>query len=321
MDHLDAMRTFLVVADRQSFAAAARALRLSAAAVTRAVAMLEQDLGTGLLQRTTRSVRLTERGAIYADRCRALLADLDDLRAEVRGHDAVPRGLLSVTAPVVFGRLHILPVAEALMARHDGLDIRLTFLDRVTHLVEEGFDVAVRVGVLADSAMIAVRLTEVRRVVVASPAYLATHGTPERPKDLRRHRIVSFDGVGTTDDWRFGAGGSESVRVAPRMRVNLAEAAIDAALHGAGLTRVLSYQVAERVAAGTLRIVLADAEPPPVPVSLVYPASRRVSALVQAFVREAKARLAQPKPDPKEEPSRSGPTLGTDSPSFARLRA
>ena len=293
MDTLDAMRTFLAVADRRSFAAAARDLRLSAAAVTRAVAMLEDDLGTSLLHRTTRAVRLTERGALYAERCRALLSDHDDLRAAVRGEDAVPRGRLSVTAPVVFGRLHILPVAEALADRYDTLDIRLTFLDRVTHLVEEGFDLAVRIGTLSDSAMIAVRLSEVRRVVVASPAYLAEHGLPMTPDDLRNHRIVSFDGVGATDEWRFGTDGKTGVRVAPRLSVNMAEAAIDAAARGGGLTRVLSYQVAEHLAGASLQVVLEDAEPPPIPVSLVYPASRRASANVQAFVREARQWFAR----------------------------
>lgn len=287
------MRTYLAVVDLGSFAEAARRLRLSAPAVTRAVAMLEDDLGTALLTRTTRALRLTERGALYADRCRALLADLDDLRSQVRGEDATPRGVLSVTAPVVFGRLHILPVAEALMAQHPDLDIRLTFVDRVTHLVEEGFDLAVRIGSLSDSALIAVRLAEVRRVVVGSPAYLAAQGSPVIPADLRQHRIVSFDGVGATDDWRFEPNGL-SVRVQPRLRVNLAEAAIDAVTRGAGLTRVLSYQVATAIRAGKLQIVLAGHEPPPMPVSLVYAASRRASANVQAFVRAARARLVGP---------------------------
>ncbi len=297
MDQLDAMRTFLAVVDRGSFAEAARELRLSAPAVTRAVAMLERDLSTALLIRTTRALHLTERGAVYADRCRALLADLDDLHAAVRGEDATPRGSLWVTAPVVFGRLHILPVAEMLAAQHPDFALRLTFLDRVTHLVEEGFDVAVRIGVLADSALVGVRLTEVRHVVVASPDYLAQHGTPAIPADLRRHRIVSFDGVGSTDDWRFGPERGLAVRITPRLRVNLAEAAIDAAARGAGLTRVLSYQVADQLRLGHLRIVLPDAEPPPVPVSLVYPASRRTSANVQAFVRAARDRFARMAPD------------------------
>lgn len=285
------MRTFLAVVDRASFAAAARDLRLSPPAVTRAVAMLERDLGTPLLTRTTRVVRPTERGLVFAERCRALLADLADLRAAVRGEDAVPRGTLSVTAPVVFGRLHILPVAEELAGLHPDLDLRLTFLDRVTHLVEEGFDLAVRIGALPDSALIGVPLTEVRRVIVASPAYLDAQGTPAEPADLRRHRIVSFDGIGGTDEWRLGAEGRTAVRVTPRLRVNLAEAAIDAAERGAGLTRVLSYQVAGHVQAGRLRIVLADTEPPPIPVTLVYPANRRASAGVQAFVRAARARF------------------------------
>jgi DNA-binding transcriptional LysR family regulator len=166
----------------------------------------------------------------------------------------------------------------------------------VTHLVEEGFDLAVRIGALSDSSMIGVRLTEVRRVVVGSPAYLAAHGTPVGAPDLRRHRIVSFDGVGSTDEWRFGPDGAVAVRVAPRLRVNMAEAAIDAVERGAGLTRVLSYQVADRVRSGRLCIVLASAEPAPIPVSLVYPANRRTSANVQAFVRAARDRFARSEP-------------------------
>lgn len=293
MDRLDAIRVFLAVAERASFAAAARSLRWSPAAATRAVAMLEAELGIALFHRTTRVVRLTEPGALYAEHCRRILADLEAARSLVRGEDAAPRGTLSVTAPVVFGRLHVLPIAEALVAAHGELSIQLTFVDRVTHLVEEGFDIGVRIGTLADSALVAVPLTEVVRVVVASPAYLAAQGEPVEPADLRRHAIIAFDGLEATDAWRFAGAVPTTISVAPRLVVNSADAAIAGALRAQGITRVLSYQVAEAVADGRLRRLLGAYELPAVPVSLVFQASRRGSPNITAFVREARARFAK----------------------------
>ncbi len=292
MDRLDAMRVFLAVADRGGFAEAARSLRLSPAAATRAVAMLENELALPLFNRTTRSVRLTERGALYAERCRRILADIEDARSAVRGEDAEPRGLLAITAPVLFGRLHVLPIAEALTDAHPDLTIRLVFVDRVTHLVEEGFDIAVRIGTLADSALVAVPVASVRRVLVASPYYLAAHGTPSKPPDLKRHRIVAFEGVGASNEWRFGSDGQMAVTVAPRLSVNSADAAIAAAIRGRGITRALSYQVSDAVAEGRLVRVLPDHEAGDLPVSLVYQASRRGSPNIVAFVRAARAKLA-----------------------------
>lgn len=292
MDRLDAMRTFLAVADLSSFAAAARKLRLSSAAATRAVALLEGDVGTRLLSRTTRSVRLTERGAIYAQRCRRILSEVDEATSEARGENAEPRGLLSVTAPVVFGRLHVLPIAEALIARHPALNVRLTFIDRVVHLVEEGFDVAVRIGSLSDSALVGVPLGEVRRVLVASPGYVEAHGEPAAPADLKAHAIIAFEGVGSTNDWRFGDRVPTGVVVVPRLSVNNADAAIASALRHRGITRVLSYQVHEDLAAGRLRRLLTDFEPPPIPVTLLYQASGRGSPNIAAFVRGARSRFA-----------------------------
>ena len=293
MDRLDAIRVFLAVAERASFAAAARSLRWSPAAATRAVAMLEAELGIALFHRTTRVVRLTEPGALYAEHCRRILADLEAARSLVRGEDAAPRGTLSVTAPVVFGRLHVLPIAEALVAAHGELSIQLTFVDRVTHLVEEGFDIGVRIGTLADSALVAVPLTEVVRVVVASPAYLAAQGEPVEPADLRRHAIIAFDGLEATDAWRFAGAVPTTISVAPRLVVNSADAAIAGALRAQGITRVLSYQVAEAVADGRLRRLLGAYELPAVPVRLVFQASRRGSPNITAFVREARARFAK----------------------------
>jgi DNA-binding transcriptional LysR family regulator len=256
------------------------------------VASLEADLGLGLLSRTTRSVRLTEPGALYAERCRRLLADVEDARAEVRGEDAAPRGVLSLTAPVCFGRLHIAPLAEALAEAHPELSVRLTLVDRVTHLVEEGFDLAVRIGPLADSALIAVPVAMVRRIVVASPDYLVRHGMPGEPADLKAHRIISFDGVDAIREWRFGGDGRSVVPVWPRLTINSAEAAVDAAVRGSGITRVLSYQAERDLSQGRLVRILRDAEPAAVPVSLVTPADRRGSPNVAAFVRAARAAFA-----------------------------
>ena len=291
MDQIQAMRVFLGVADRGGFAETARDLRLSPAAVTRAVAGLEADLGLALLSRTTRSVRLTERGAIYAERCRLILAEIEDAAQMVRGEDAAPRGLLSVTAPVLFGRLQVLPAIERLMAAHPDLSVRLTLLDRTTHMVEEGFDVAVRIGALADSALIAVPITTVRRVLVASPAYIAEAGTPRSPADLKRHRIIGFEGVGATNEWRFGPDGRQAVTVSPRLSLNSADAAIASAERGHGITRVLSYQVALAIEAGRLQRLLTEVEPPPTPVSLVYQAARRGHPNIAALVAEMR-RLA-----------------------------
>jgi DNA-binding transcriptional LysR family regulator len=298
LDRVDAMRAFIAVADRASFSAAARALRWSAASVTRSVAWLEQDLGLSLLSRTTRSVRLTDRGVIYAEHCRRILADLETARSIVRGEDAAPRGTLSVTAPVVFGRLHILPVVEALLEAHADLSVRLTLVDRDTHLVEEGFDVAVRIGDLADSALIAVPIAQVRRVVVASPGYLARHGRPDEPSDLRGRPVVAFEGLGSTDAWTFAGAPPRSVKLQPRLVVNTADAAIAAAARGVGLTRVLSYQVAEAIEHGALEVVLAQWEPPPAPVNVLYQAGRRGSPNIAAFVAEARRRLVSLRPAP-----------------------
>jgi DNA-binding transcriptional LysR family regulator len=287
MDRIDAMRVFVAVAELEGFAAAARRLRLSPAAATRAVATLEDHLGLMLLNRTTRSVRLTERGAIYLESCRRVLADLEDGERLARGDSAEPRGLLTVSAPILFGRLHVLPVIESLLRRHPRLDIRLALSDRFVSLVEEGVDVAVRIGELADSALVARKVAEVQRVLVAAPAYLAARGTPLTPADLIAHDIVAFEGVDASLDWRLGPDGGQSVRVRPRLSVNSADAALAAVEGGLGITRALSYQVLAGLAAGRLVLVLQDFAPRPVPVSLAHPATRLRSVNVAAFMAAA----------------------------------
>jgi len=286
MDRFDSMRTFVAVAELGSFSEAARRLRLSPAAVTRAVALLEDRLGLSLLTRTTRSVKPTESGAIYLEACHRLLDDLDAAERLVRGEQAAPRGTLTVAAPLMFGRLHVLPLVAAMLRDHPGLDVRLLLSDRTVHLVEERIDVAVRIGDLPDSALTALKVGTVRRVVVASPAYLA-RGTPAAPGDLATHDLIAFEGIGATNEWRFAGG--LAVRVAPRLAVNSADAAIAAAEAGIGITRTLSYQVAAPVAEGRLRLVLEDFAPPALPIHVVHPALRLGSANVAAFVAAARA--------------------------------
>ena len=289
------MRVFVAVADLGSFVEASRRLRLSAAAVTRTIAMLEEELGVTLLSRTTRSVRLTERGILYRETCAQILDDVENADRRVRGEDAEPRGSLTVAAPLVFGRLHVLPIIEQLLRTHPRLSIRLALSDRVVHLVDEGVDLAVRIGALSDSAMIAVKVGEVQRVLVASPSYLATHGTPRAPADLTAHQLIAFESIQSTNDWRFGAEEKLSVRVEPRFSVDSADAAIVAAEAGIGITRALSYQVRAALESGRLAAVLQSFAPAPIPVNLVYPARKLGAPNVGAFLTAARAHFrAQP---------------------------
>ncbi len=291
MDRLDALRTFIAVAEQQSFAEAARRLRVSPSAASRAVSELERELGVLLLRRSTRAVALTAEGAVYLQRCRYALMELDDAARDLRGDDAEPQGELIVTAPVVFGRMHVLPVALELMRHHPKLTIRLTLLDRLVRLVEEGVDAALRIAELPDSALHAVRVTEVRRVLVASPGYLAAHGTPTEPAALRSHALLVFDNFAIHGEWRFGPEGQPAVRLAPRLVTNDVEAAIAAALDGMGIARALSYQVAAHVAAGRLAYVLPQFDPPPVPVQLVFQAGRARAPKLRTFVAALRAHI------------------------------
>lgn len=306
MDKFEAMRVFVSVAEARSFAAAGRALRLSASAVTRAVSALEEHIGVPLLLRTTRLVRLTEAGEQYLADCKRILLDLQEAEAQAGGAYAEPQGRLAVTAPVQFGRLHVAPLLTDFLARHPGLTARAVFLDRVVHMIDEGFDVALRIAHLPDSSLTAVRVGSVRRVVVASPAYLAARGEPRHPRDLAEHEAIGTapDG-GNSRPWCFpdapsvpgdsAAAHARSLREVPPPRialtVNTGDVAIASARAGHGLARALSYQVADDVQAGRLRVVLADYEPPRIPVHLVYPEGRRAAAKVRAFVDFAAQRL------------------------------
>jgi len=288
MDRFDNLRIFVSVATHGSFAEAARRLRLSPSAVTRSVADLEDRLGLMLLHRTTRSVRLTDRGEIYLESSRRILADIEMSDAQVRGVNAAPRGLLSITAPILFGRLHVLPIVSKTLKQHAELAIRLTLSDRYVHLADEGVDLAIRIGPLADSSLMAAKLGAVNRVLVASPAYLAARGLPRTPGDLIDHDVVAFENVDATNEWRFDAD-RKTVRVSPRLMVNSADAAIAAAEDGLGITRALSYQVREGVLAGRLVLLLSEQMPETLTVNAVFPARRPSSANLDAFLESARA--------------------------------
>ena len=292
MDRLQAMTTFVAVVDSGGFASAARKLSMSPPVVTRAVAELEERLGLRLLTRTTRVVRVTEAGARYADDCRRILAEIDDAEAAATGTRATARGLLTLTAPVLFGQLHVTPVLAIYLQRHPEVDAQCLFQDRVVNVVEEGVDVAVRIGELPDSALQAVRVGRVRRVLVASPGYLKQHGTPLRPEALAEHTLISAAGVTPLSDWRFNDGGTPRVQhLKARMRTTTNDSAIAAALAGLGITRVLNYQVAERLRSGELQVLLEAYETAPLPVHVLHHEGRRATQKVRAFVDLAVERL------------------------------
>ncbi|HEX6956841.1 MAG TPA: LysR substrate-binding domain-containing protein [Ferrovibrio sp.] len=284
MDQLAAMRIFVAVAEAEGFAAAARQLASSPPAVTRAVAALEERIGARLLLRTTRSVRLTEAGQRYLADCRRILLEIDEAEATAAGVQAEPRGQIAMTAPVMFGRLHVAPMLLGFLDRFPEVTARLVLLDRVVDLMEEGFDVAVRIAHLADSSQQAVKVGHVRRVICASPDYLARHGEPETPADLVHHRAVFTSPLANLRDWGFGGRGGSRIAPSAQLMVNSSDIAIAAALEGRGLTRLLSYQIAAELRAGRIKIVLADYEPPPAPVHIMQMEGRRPSARLRAFV-------------------------------------
>jgi len=294
MDRLDAMRVFVAVAEAGGFAAAARALRLSPPAVTRAVAGLEERIGARLLHRTTRTVRLTEAGVRFLADARRILIELEEAEAAAAGAHGEPRGRIDVTAPLLFGTMHVAPMVLGFLERFPAVSVRSLFVDRVVDLMDEGIDVAVRIADLPDSTFSAVRVGQVRRVVCASPQYLARRGTPVMPRDLEDFDCIGFQSGPAPAAWVFpesAAGKAETVRPSMRLLVNNADVAVAAALAGHGIARVLSYQVAEEIRRGRLCVVLAGYEPSPVPVHLVHIEGRRAAARVRAFLDFAAPRL------------------------------
>lgn len=285
MDRLEAMNVFVAVADLRGFAPAARRLGLSPSAVTRLVAALEERLGTRLLQRTTRSVALTDAGARFLERARRILSDVAEAEGAAQAERNVPTGRFVVAAPLVFGRREVAPVMSAFLAKYPAVTCDLTLSDRNANLVDEGVDAAVRIGVLEDSSLVARTVGATRRVVVAAPKYLARRKKPRSPDDLAGHDLVHFSAIPQATEWRFVHDGEESrVPIAPRYVTNSADAAIAHAELGGGLTTVLAYQVAEAIREGRLRVVLAEFEPEPLPIQIVYATTRLLSAKVRAFV-------------------------------------
>ena len=285
MDRIDAMQAFIAVADLQGFAPAARKLGLSPSGVTRLIAALEDRLGARLLQRTTRKVALTDVGARYLERARRILADVEEAENSAQAERTRPSGRLVVSAPVGFGRLHVSPVMSAYLKRYPEVGAELRLADRMINLVEDGVDIAVRIGHLSDSSLVARHVGEMRRIVVASSGYLKQRGEPHKPEAIATHDTIQFGATAASPDWRF-VDGSREVHVAcnPRFVTNSADAAIQYAEAGGGLTRVMAYQAAESIKAGRLKIVLAKFEQPPLPIHLVYPTSRLLSARVRTFI-------------------------------------
>lgn len=291
MDRLDAMRVFVTALDEGSLAAAGRRLGRSPAAVSRAIAFLERHAGTALLHRTTRTIRLSEAGERYAAACRRVLTDLEEADLLAAGEAAAPRGMLTLTGPIVSGARILRPIVDAYLDIHPAVTARLLMLDRKLNLVEEGIDAALRIGHLPDSSLIAIRVGEVRQVVCAAPSYLASRPAPLSPADLAAHRIIAMTVFGQ-DSWSIEAGGDvRQVAIAPRLIVNTVEAAVGSAIEGHGLTRAFSYQVADEIREGRLVIVLSDVKSPALPVHLLTPQGRLSVPKVRTFVDFAVPRL------------------------------
>lgn len=292
MDRLYLMTVFVAVAEEESFSKAARRLGMSAPAVTRAIATLEQRLGARLLVRTTRHVRATEAGARYLDDARRIIAEADEADEAARGINAAPRGRLALTAPALFGRMFVAPIVVDYLRAWPDVSVSALFVDRVVHLVEEGLDIGIRIGALPDSSLQAQRVGQVRMVLCAAPAYLAERGVPRTPDDLRGHVLVASGVASARPEWKFMRDGAPSgLRIQPRLSVSTNDAAIEAAVRGFGIARLLSYQVAPMLAAGTLQAVLEDAALPALPIHVIHREGRQAAAKVRGFVDLAVERL------------------------------
>lgn len=285
MDRLHSMGVFVAVAEEEGFAAAARRLNMSPPAVTRTIAALEDHLGVKLLTRTTRFVRPTDAGQRYLESSRRILLEADEADEAAVGMHASPRGQLAVTAPVLFGSMHVMPGIVEFLARYPEVSVNAVFLDRVVNLLEEGIDVGVRIGELPDSTMRAIPVGSVKRVICASADYLAQHPELTDPRGLAGHTIISSSPVTPSMEWRLDNGSQQiNVKVKPRLTVTNNAAAIEAAIMGFGITRLMSYQVAKHLAAGQLVRLFPEYEPPALPVHIIHLEGRQVSAKVRALV-------------------------------------
>jgi DNA-binding transcriptional LysR family regulator len=292
MDRLESMSVLLVAVEAGSLSGAARRLGTPLATVSRKVSELETHLKTRLLTRSSRRLTLTDAGRAYVAACKRILEDITEAERAASGEYRAPKGELVITAPIVFGRLHVLPVAVDFLRAYPEVDVRLFLADHVVNLLEGRIDLAVRIGDLPDSSLVASRVGLIRRVVCGSPAYFAERGMPETPDDLQTHECITFQGQSSPETWTFGSGRTEiSVPIHSRLVVNTAEAAIDAAIADAGIARVLSYQIATAVGSGSLALTLEDFEPAPLPVSLVHIGHGLLPAKLRAFLDFALPRL------------------------------
>lgn len=284
MDRLHAMRVFLKVAETGGFAESGRQLALGTPAVTRAVSKLEDAVGARLFTRTTRAVRLTEVGERYAEDCKLIFDAIEEAEATASGSYSRPKGLLTVSTSELFGERFMMRILADFVDRFPNVSVNAVLVDRVVNLIEEGVDVAIRIGHLPDSSYSAIKVGNVRRVVCASPDYLRDHGIPFEPSDLQGHRIVAASSASLPLEWRFGADGETAVSINPAMISTSNAAAIAVARSGWGLTRALSYQIGDELMDGSLQTVLGEFEEPPLPVHIVHPDGRNASAKVRAFI-------------------------------------
>jgi DNA-binding transcriptional LysR family regulator len=297
MDRFHLMNVYVAVAEEAGFNGAARRLGMSPPAVTRAIAALEKHLGVKLLNRTTRMVRMTEAGQRYLEDARRVLAEADAADEAVTGISSDPRGHLALTAPVLFGRMYIMPGIVEFLELHAEIEISALFLDRNVNLLEEGLDLGVRIGELADSSMRAIRVGSVRQIVCAAPEYLQRFGLPQTPKQLAQHRLIASSAVSNPVIWKFSSPqGLRNQRIKPRLTVTTNDAAVEAAVQGFGITRLLSYQSAAQVAEGRLQILLQDFEPEPWPIHIVHREARNHSTKTRRFIDFLTHRL---KSDPR----------------------
>jgi DNA-binding transcriptional LysR family regulator len=294
MDRLESMRILITAVEAGSLSAAGRRLGTPLATVSRRVSELESHLRTLLLTRTRRGLTLTDAGRSYVAASKRILEEIGEAERAASGEYSAPKGDLTITAPIVFGRLHVLPIVVEFLKTYSDIDIRMMLADRITNLLEEQVDVAIRIGELPDSSLIATRVGSIRRVVCGSPAYFAARGTPKRPAELDAHDCITFDGLASPEAWTFRMRKADaSVGIHSRLVVNTAEAAIDAAIAGLGIARVLSYQVASAIRAGSLAIALPEFEPASWPVSLVFAGRGLLPLKLRAFLDFAAPRVRE----------------------------
>ncbi len=292
MDKVDAMQVLLKVVATGSLSAAAKQLNVPLATVSRRIATLEAHLKTRLLNRSSRRLSLTEAGGLYFEACKRILEQVEEAERAVMGVYKDPKGRLTVTAPIVFGRVHMVPIIAGFLSQYPDIDLKLLLVDHLLDLLESDIAVALRIGELEDSNLIAARIGTARRVTCASPAYLDKHGRPQKPEDLSEHLCVTFDNLASPESWRFSSTkGDKLVPIRSRLTVTTAEAAVEAAVAGVGLTRLLSYQVTEATRAGQLVVVLQDYEPRPWPISLVYVGQQLLPTKLRAFLDYIAPRL------------------------------